>query len=85
LFSAGWAQEVYEKDMEELTNAEFVVAILDFEHQTIDPGTAYEYIIFWALRDVVSDSGYYQNNAKETNDFWKKVNQELEEAYHKGT
>ena len=33
LFSAGWAQEVYEKDMEELTNAEFVVAILDFEHQ----------------------------------------------------
>ena len=31
-----------EKDMEELTNAEFVVAILDFEHQTIDPGTAYE-------------------------------------------
>ena len=42
LFSAGWAQEVYEKDMEELTNAEFVVAILDFEHQTIDPGTAYE-------------------------------------------
>ena len=30
LFSAGWAQEVYEKDMEELTNAEFVVAILDF-------------------------------------------------------
>ena len=28
--------------MEELTNAEFVVAILDFEHQTIDPGTAYE-------------------------------------------
>ena len=42
LFSAGWAQEVYEKDMEELTNAEFVLAILDFEHQTIDPGTAYE-------------------------------------------
>ncbi|MXS11795.1 nucleoside 2-deoxyribosyltransferase, partial [Enterococcus faecalis] len=42
LFSAGWAQEVYEKDMEELTNAEFVVAILDFEHQIIDPGTAYE-------------------------------------------
>lgn len=29
-------------------------------------------IIFWALRDVVSESGYYQNNAKETNDFWKK-------------
>ena len=42
-------------------------------------------IIFWALRDVVSESGYYQNNAKETNDFWKKVNQELEEAYQKGT
>ena len=36
LFSAGWAQEVYEKDMEELTNAEFVVAILDFEHQKTD-------------------------------------------------
>nr|WP_241161951.1 MULTISPECIES: hypothetical protein [unclassified Enterococcus] len=42
-------------------------------------------IIFWAIRDVVSESGYYRDNAKETNDFWKKVNQELEDAYQKGT
>ncbi|MDB1679884.1 MULTISPECIES: nucleoside 2-deoxyribosyltransferase [Enterococcus] len=42
LFTAGWAQEVYEKDMEELTAADFVVAILDYEHQSTDPGTAYE-------------------------------------------
>lgn len=42
MFSAGWAQEVYEKDMAELTAADYVVAILDYEHQIIDPGTAYE-------------------------------------------
>lgn len=42
MFSSGWAQEVYERDMKELASAEQVVAILDFEHQTIDPGTAYE-------------------------------------------
>ena len=41
-------------------------------------------IIFWALRDVVSESGYYQNNAKKPM-ILEKVNQELEEAYHKGT
>ncbi|EOH88997.1 nucleoside 2-deoxyribosyltransferase [Enterococcus villorum] len=42
MFSAEWAQEVYEKDMKELTAADLVVAILDYEHQIIDPGTAYE-------------------------------------------
>lgn len=42
MFSAGWAQEVYEKDMKELNAADFIVAILDYEHQIIDPGTAYE-------------------------------------------
>ena len=42
MFSSGWAQEVYERDMKELASADLVVAILDFEHQTIDPGTAYE-------------------------------------------
>ena len=41
-------------------------------------------IIFWALRDVLNESGYYQNNAKETNEFWKQVNQELRAAYRKG-
>lgn len=42
MFSAGWAQEVYQRDMTEVTDAQAVVAILDFENQTIDPGTAYE-------------------------------------------
>ncbi|MEQ7178796.1 nucleoside 2-deoxyribosyltransferase [Enterococcus thailandicus] len=42
MFSAGWAQDVYQRDMTEVTDAQAVVAILDFEHQTIDPGTAYE-------------------------------------------
>ena len=42
MFSAGWAQEVYERDMAELLAADIVLAILDYEHQTIDPGTAYE-------------------------------------------
>lgn len=42
MFSEGWAQEVYERDMKELQAADLVVGILDFEHQTIDPGTAYE-------------------------------------------
>ena len=41
-------------------------------------------IIFWALRDVLNESGYYKNNAKETNEFWKKVNNELETAYQNG-
>ena len=41
-------------------------------------------IIFWALRDVISESGYYHNNAKQTNDFWKKVNKELAKAYETG-
>src|SRR5699024_8986100 len=41
-------------------------------------------IIFWALRDVISESGYYHNNAKQTNDFWKKVNEELAKAYETG-
>lgn len=41
-------------------------------------------IIFWALRDVISESGYYRNNAKQTNDFWKKVNEELAKAYETG-
>ncbi|MGG5357691.1 MULTISPECIES: nucleoside 2-deoxyribosyltransferase [unclassified Enterococcus] len=42
MFSAGWAQEIYELDMKELTEADAVAAILDFEHQSTDPGTAYE-------------------------------------------
>lgn len=41
-------------------------------------------IIFWALRDVISESGYYKNNAKETNEFWKNVNHELVTAYKNG-
>lgn len=41
-------------------------------------------IIFWALRDVISESSYYHNNAKQTNDFWKKVNEELAKAYETG-
>lgn len=40
-------------------------------------------IIFWALRDVVSESGYYKD-AKETDKFWKKVNQELSRAFDEG-
>lgn len=32
----------------------------------------------------MNESGYYQNNAKETNEFWKQVNQELRAAYRKG-
>ncbi|MDG3374996.1 nucleoside 2-deoxyribosyltransferase, partial [Vibrio parahaemolyticus] len=31
MFSAGWAQEVYQRDMTEVTDAQAVVAILDFE------------------------------------------------------
>ncbi len=42
-------------------------------------------IIFWALRDVISESGYYHNNAKETNEFWRKVNLELNQAYKQGS
>ena len=41
-YSALDGRRKYTKRYGRTTNAEFVVAILDFEHQTIDPGTAYE-------------------------------------------
>lgn len=37
----------------------------------------------WALRDSVSNSGYY-NDAKETNELYKKIYKELKEAFSKG-
>jgi len=40
-------------------------------------------IIFWALRDAASQSGYYKN-ANETEKFWQKVHSELAEAYKNG-
>lgn len=41
-------------------------------------------IIFWALRDSANQAGYYNNNAKETNQFWENVNKDLNNAYKKG-
>ncbi|MDO4752859.1 MAG: hypothetical protein Q4A36_01305 [Candidatus Saccharibacteria bacterium] len=38
----------------------------------------------WALRDSVADSGYYKD-AKETNDLYKKIYEELEEGFKNGT
>ncbi|MFV0559277.1 MAG: nucleoside 2-deoxyribosyltransferase [Enterococcus sp.] len=41
-FSAPWANEIYHQDMDEIKKCDVIVALLDFEHQTMDPGTAYE-------------------------------------------
>lgn len=40
-------------------------------------------IIFWALRDAADQAGYYKEGQK-TENFWKKVDSELDSAYKKG-
>ncbi len=37
-----WAQMIFKKDVEEIDNADLVVAIADFVHENVDSGTAFE-------------------------------------------
>lgn len=42
VFTPEWASETYFKDMHHIETADAIVAILDYEHEITDPGTAYE-------------------------------------------
>lgn len=42
IFTLPWANEIYHRDMEYLTAADAVVAIVDFVDDNVDSGTAFE-------------------------------------------
>lgn len=41
-FTPEWARATYLKDMHHIETADCIVALLDYEHEITDPGTAYE-------------------------------------------
>ena len=46
-----------------------------------DNGEIHGDIIFWVIKEAANDIGVYSNTGKETNEFYKKIYNELEEAY----
>ena len=49
-----------------------------------DNGEIGEDIIYWTLKDALGKAGVYSNGGKEVNEFYKKIDQELDKAVETG-